>query len=632
MSSPSARTSSQTEPKNMESWLSDSVYEYLSAHKATLNPTDFFTTARQTTLVAEFKRWKIDKAQYFWAEVMRSKTTVLSLTRTETSLIQYAAPLASNTIKESSRSAAEKRSGHTGQSNLEQHRCSSDYVDSEAMHNSEDGEIEAEAEVDSGSAGGIIAIGDQSKSSAACELDVDTAADDLDSPPEMQVVVPSRAKATPFYDLIAYVFLKAKKKSATLPSPSSSALCGLSVNYQEMYKAALAYLRQPGPIEAKKDVLVLLSGIINTVSPNARRFSLSKKIMTESRLPELDPQSETHKIVKGLLAELLKALYPDLDKDRHCEPDFIQLQKKVWRLLQDAASSRHTHAETATYTTLQIVQQVLLWIELGLFTPLTSEHVYVSAWAMLFNILLFGTTVRAIPGEFVSKAITSARQLVEDEFGSTTSTSCGRNVDSIIKIQVDNEWKTEIAIFEFKASTSTRQMCEKQQKKSVRLNAAILLDLEKRGLDLQHSYPIIAEGRGLSLDFYTLRRYDDILGAGRSTAKGISLPPQVSQLKTFLQSNSILTLLSFREHLRRYAVDVVDVMAMSPSTPFGGGDDDDPSSTPDDPPSTPADPPARQCTPPPRKRPWPFMQFSRSKRDKVHAHTDDDDDDDDGRL
>lgn len=73
-------------------------------------------------------------------------------------------------------------------------------------------------------------------------------------------------------------------------------------------------------------------------------------------------------------------------------------------------------------------------------------------------------------------------------------------------------------------------ICEKQQKKSVRLNAAILLELEARGLDLQHSHPIIVEGLGLGFDFYTPRRYDDVLGA---TAKGVSLPPQVSELKSF---------------------------------------------------------------------------------------------------
>ncbi|OAQ27899.1 hypothetical protein K457DRAFT_127231 [Linnemannia elongata AG-77] len=122
------------------------------------------------------------------------------------------------------------------------------------------------------------------------------------------------------------------------------------------------------------------------------------------------------------------------------------------------------------------------------------------------------------------------------------STLCRCKVGLSIRIQVDNGWKTEIAVFEFKTSTSTRQMCEKQQKKSMRLHVAILSGLEARGLDLQRSYPIVAEGRGQVLDFYTLRRYED----GRSTAKGISLPSQVSQLKTFLYSNSVLTLLSFR--------------------------------------------------------------------------------------
>ncbi|KAF9143750.1 hypothetical protein BGX30_014908 [Mortierella sp. GBA39] len=109
-----------------------------------------------------------------------------------------------------------------------------------------------------------------------------------------------------------------------------------------------------------------------------------------------------------------------------------------------------------------------------------------------------------------------------------------------------------------------------------------MMKLEARVLDLLQSYPIIAEGQGLGLDFYTLRRYDDILGVGRLTTRGISLPSQLSQLKTFLQSNSILTLLSFREHVRRYAVDVADVLAMSASTPFGGGDEDDPPSPPVD--------------------------------------------------
>jgi len=81
-----------------------------------------------------------------------------------------------------------------------------------------------------------------------------------------------------------------------------------------------------------------------------------------------------------LLDELLKALYPDFDKDQ------------VRQLLQDAANSRHTRAEKAKRTTLQIVQQLLLWIELDLQPP-TSEHGYVSEWAMVFNIQFFDTSI-----------------------------------------------------------------------------------------------------------------------------------------------------------------------------------------------------------------------------------------------
>ncbi|KAG0249338.1 hypothetical protein DFQ27_000180, partial [Actinomortierella ambigua] len=86
-----------------------------------------------------------------------------------------------------------------------------------------------------------------------------------------------------------------------------------------------------------------------------------------------------------------------------------------------------------------------------------------------------------------------------------------------VRIQVDNQWRSEIAVFEFKQANASQRVCDIQQKKSVRLNAAILVDFEARGLDLSHHYPIIAEGKGLSMDFYALRRYGDILGAGRAT-------------------------------------------------------------------------------------------------------------------
>ncbi|KAF9155229.1 hypothetical protein BGX20_004506 [Mortierella sp. AD010] len=67
--------------------------------------------AQQLTLAAEFESWKNNKARLFWAEVMKSTTTALSLTQTETSLIQNAAPLANATINESSKRTMERRLG-----------------------------------------------------------------------------------------------------------------------------------------------------------------------------------------------------------------------------------------------------------------------------------------------------------------------------------------------------------------------------------------------------------------------------------------------------------------------------------------------------------------------------------------
>lgn len=115
-----------------------------------------------------------------------------------------------------------------------------------------------------------------------------------------------------------------------------------------------------------------------------------------------------------------------------------------------------------------------------------------------------------------------------------------------LRIQVDNQWQSEIAVFEFKSARATQTTCDNQQKKSVRLNAAILVDLEDRGLDITLHYPIIAEGKGLAMNFYTLRRFGDVLGAGRATVQGITLPSDVSGLKKFLLSDSILTLFAFK--------------------------------------------------------------------------------------
>ncbi|KAG0282634.1 hypothetical protein BGZ97_008905, partial [Linnemannia gamsii] len=89
--------------------------------------------------------------------------------------------------------------------------------------------------------------------------------------PDLTIAAPpSGNKSSPFYGLITYVF---QRMAAALPTTVPS---GISALHREMYVAALEELRRPGPVVHKKDALVILSTIVNTVVPGGRHFSISK--------------------------------------------------------------------------------------------------------------------------------------------------------------------------------------------------------------------------------------------------------------------------------------------------------------------------------------------------------------------
>ncbi|KAF9536794.1 hypothetical protein EC957_009674 [Mortierella hygrophila] len=169
-----------------------------------------------------------------------------------------------------------------------------------------------------------------------------------DSITDLYIVGSSRAKATPFYELIAFVFKKAKGKAATLPHAVPR---GLSKNHEELYRAALA----------------------------------------------------------------------------GCVPQVPSWPRRTF-----------SEAGRAKYTSLRIINPILNWIDIGLFVPPTSEHVYVSTWIMLLNNLFNGSGLRIIPGEFVSSSSTAARDLTEEEFDQTMSTVSGHKIDMSLRIQIDN--------------------------------------------------------------------------------------------------------------------------------------------------------------------------------------------------
>ncbi|KAF9416615.1 hypothetical protein BGZ76_004620 [Entomortierella beljakovae] len=377
----------------------------------------------------------------------------------------------------------------------------------------------------------------------------------------------SSAKSTPFYGLIYYLFRKKQGKRSILPAVPR---VFSSLNFQEMFtyvKAELEKAEEGDPWKIReKDALVILSGIINTLSPEAlETFTIAPTIKEQSLIPSLEVK---HPLIEALIEDLLSALCPGISADPYAESNIWSLQTRVWNLLLQSGNSGSikTKDEKANLAVLQIMSHLCALLSTNQLSVPSSEHVYVSLWSFVMNMLFGGQSIRAIPGELASSATKDARSLMESEFGLTNKYVCGRKVDLSVRMYTDFNWDEEICIFEFKSINVSDELCKQQQRKSVRINGAILLDLEKKGVDISRVFPIIAEGRGCTLDLYTLRRYDDVLGAGRSSLSSIWLPSSEAQLKPFLRSNSLQMLLAFSEHTKRFAMDVRDVFSSNPIT------------------------------------------------------------------
>ncbi|KAF9540934.1 hypothetical protein EC957_003623 [Mortierella hygrophila] len=92
------------------------------------------------------------------------------------------------------------------------------------------------------------------------------------------------------------------------------------------------------------------------------------------------------------------------------------------------------------------------------------------------------------------------------------------------------------------------------------------MDLEREGVDITQHFPVIAEGKGLTVHLYTMRWYGDVLGAAHAIKNPIWLPADLTQLKRFLLSYSIHVLVAFADHAKRFALNVRDTLAGIPTS------------------------------------------------------------------
>ncbi|KAF9316352.1 hypothetical protein BG006_003607, partial [Podila minutissima] len=335
--------------------------------------------------------------------------------------------------------------------------------------------------------------------------------DDIDKSAALEgleeIVEWTPAQSSPFYEVARYIYNKVHGKPASLPSVPAD----LSSNHKQMFERAVDLLRKSGDVTRNKEVFVLVSGIINTVTKSGLGLHLSERIARESLQGCMTYRSQA---ITQLMTDLVDALYPD--GDATFDMSMPSLQSFVYtKLAEDTIKWRRTKDDQEQYVVLQLMNQLMLWLKHNHFEHPVSEHVYVSAWSSIFNTLLSSGGLRVIPGELGSQASKCFQQLTEQELGNksstTTTTRMARKVDQTLRVMVDGAWSGEVAIFESKPVVSDAT-CERQLNKSMHLNAAILSNLESHGLDISCWYPIIAETRAASVDFYTIKKYEDVLG------------------------------------------------------------------------------------------------------------------------
>ncbi|KAF9089060.1 hypothetical protein BGX27_002570 [Mortierella sp. AM989] len=462
---------------------------------------------RRKKIAKAFEYFQDHHQEQFWAERALEVNTEVTIKRTG-AIMQDAGV---NEVKMACERYFSNNEGRSLEMDLEDDSESESGSESESESESEEEGTASSSEVNAGAE-----TSDPTTKAPVGEGDAELLEDLEDL--EQQL---TRAKVTPFYDLIQYVFNKVQGKPANLPEVPEKFT---SPNFKEIFvyartelmKASLLKRSKSKVFVIDKDVLVALSGIVNTLSPVAlRTFTIAPTVKSKSLLPEL---TQKQPAVKDLLRDLLSALCPGISEDPYTEPTLWGLQGRVWELLSQMGKGAEPKSkdEKVRLAVLMIINHLCGLISSNQLSPPTSEHVSVSVWSFVLGLLFGGQAIRVIPGELGSSATKNARLLVENEFGKTTKYVCGRKVDLSVRIYADFSWENEISVYEFKSGTVADESCEQQQRKAVRLNAAILLELEKQGVDITKVFPVIAEGRGLSMDLYTLRRHGDVLGAGRA--------------------------------------------------------------------------------------------------------------------
>ncbi|KAF9572808.1 hypothetical protein EC968_009447 [Mortierella alpina] len=280
-----------------------------------------------------------------------------------------------------------------------------------------------------------------------------------------------------------------------------------------MYRRELRLFlfRVPENTELTGRLQLQIRGSVETANQLSAAFTYTRKLKVDSVVAALEEKDDA---LAELTDELLESYCPGHEEDPLAPLDMDSLRLTIWCLLLKSGMSPKTKTTRQRMAVLQVIDHICTLIVTNQLAPPTAEHVVVSAWPFILAVLLGGEVVRGIPGEVASPAAKNVRLHIENEYGVTTKFIRGRKVDLSFCVVANNHWNNEICVFEFKASSASDAVCSRQQRKVVRLNTAVLQDLEEKV-------------------------------AGKSTGCVAWIPSDQVKVKQFLESDSMQIFLKF---------------------------------------------------------------------------------------
>jgi len=172
-------------------------------------------------------------------------------------------------------------------------------------------------------------------------------------------------------------------------------------------------------------------------------------------------------------------------------------------------------------------------------------------WPLIFVFFFFS-------GELSVKETRKERLLQETTFAFKEHNIRGRKVDLLFQAKHKNhtgkEVRTNLAVFEAKCATTNNDTLLVQTRKNLRLNKTVIASL--RRMNVKQQSPFILDLQGPRAFIYTIKKFEDVYGAGPVTGSTIRLPTMVSELSALLDRLDLVLLLkvavSFTPVLRRF--------------------------------------------------------------------------------